>query len=528
VSLASASNPAHWAFRQVGTHSAVDTVNAVSTATATNLASLIALCNSLKAALNKHEFEPNVHHSDDSSNLVRSAAATNAGTAAVLLDELETRYLAHAAAEPMHSASDPVNLFPYAKPSAADIPGCCAIANALKAAFNGHLAAEYPLPLASVDYVGPISPAFAQNGSSPVVDAATWHVDVMVTSASPRASIRVFATVSSEDPGDTTSPLNHTGNFVARPAFGPAVVVGSSVSADYGVSVKSDRELSLQFSGRPPLGAPLPICRFTSVHAAAWALAELWAVYDRHRTVQPHHLPDGSVVVDTANYMTSYDAPAPPVGPLCASALAFLSRFAAHRVASYHVHDDPFPLDLGMGATDAASFVRLVEVLCAAFDAHTENPGLHGGPPVRWRSAPLFDSALMGTGVQLNGADGVADFPLSSVSRDLRGGGDAVFPSVLSAGFRGVSAEPAVAAAVPRSGVLKYGAGMVSDEVQVFFSKPMAQGDLSPVTISGGVVTKSRAWSTPTKAVIVVSNMDVASYDLDAAGLPDVAGNQVQ
>jgi hypothetical protein len=129
----------------------------------------------------------------------------------------------------------------------------------------------------------------------------------------------------------------------------------------------------------------------------------------------------------------------------------------------------------------------------------------------------------MGTGVQLNGADGVADFPLSSVSRDLRGGGDAVFPSVLSAGFRGVSAEPAVAAAVPRSGVLKYGAGMVSDEVQVFFSKPMAQGDLSPVTISGGVVTKSRAWSTPTKAV-----MDVALYDLDAAGLPDVAGNQVQ
>lgn len=529
MDVATTSNPANWTLSQVDTHRNTDTSNPVVAPNAVDLATLIVLCNALKASFNKHRTEPTVHFVNDVGNTVFSPPAFDAVSAVTLLMEIESRYIAHASSEPQHSASDPVNLFPFLQPDPLNIPGCCLIANSVKTAFNGHLAAEYILLAVSAPFLGPISSGFCPYASDFQSDEAVWHADIRATSSSPKASIRVRAAVSSEDLGSATNPFGPSGSAIARPASAPLNAFGISAFPDRSVSFKTDREVELRPSGSGvSLGIPEqdfagpPVRRFTTLHAAFWALSELWIVYDRHRIAQFHP------VTDVVNYMLPGDVPAPPLPSLLVSVNALRSKFLSHRTTPYHVHSDPTPFH-APPAFDAGSFIRLVEALCLAFDEHSTNAGMHGGSSMRWRSAPLFDAMELETLIVLNGWSYSVFADVESRVHDLRDQDFAVL-SPTSISFLGLSTPPYIADAVPRSGLSQYDLQRryLADEVQFFFSKPMGLGDLTSVSITGGsLIVKSRSWSTRTRAAAVVSDMQSIPYSISASGLKDVAGNQV-
>ncbi len=73
---------------------------AVATASATNTATAVTLLNALKAAFNTHLSEANVHYTNDGTNTVAASDATNEGTAITLANEMKGDFNAHVASAP--------------------------------------------------------------------------------------------------------------------------------------------------------------------------------------------------------------------------------------------------------------------------------------------------------------------------------------------------------------------------------------------------------------------------------------------
>lgn len=523
-------NVANWSAHQVLTHRAHDSVNQVTDPDATNLVSLIALVNSIKSLYNKHLSEPGVHYSDDSVNIVNLPNATDAASAAALLNSLQKSFSLHASYEIPHSASDPVNVPQYVEADPINIPSCCSIANDVKDGFNGHLDNEYLLPITGIPIAGPIDANFSSYGSSLFTDEVGWSAEVRVLSSSPKAFIKINVSVQSEDLGSSTNPMNYTGEIIARPATFPASFLYSLSYPDEKVTFTSDRELTLR-SGFDPIISESPskdkigfgYVRETSVRSAVWALTELWVLYDHHRTGQLHP------VVDASNYMVSSDVPSFPLSSLLLSVNTLRDRFISHRTSSYHVHDDPYVFK-SEPAYDVKTFVELVISLRNAFDAHSTNAGMHGGSSVRWCSAPLNDRVNAVTGQVKKDWTYPVRADLNSFVIDLRSE-DYLINSVIVSDFVGCSNLPHVSGVIPRTGTdSRYGTdGFKPDELQVFFSKPMAPSDLSLISVTGGDLSIIGSfWVSKLEASVTVRGMQNATYSLSAVGLEDLAGNQIQ
>lgn len=73
---------------------------AVATATATNTATAITLLNALKTAYNAHLTASNVHYTNDSTNSVSAATATDEATAITMANEMKGDFNAHVASAP--------------------------------------------------------------------------------------------------------------------------------------------------------------------------------------------------------------------------------------------------------------------------------------------------------------------------------------------------------------------------------------------------------------------------------------------
>lgn len=110
----------------------------VTTANATNEATLVALANALKAAYNAHIADTDVHGAADSTNAVSSANATNTASAQTLVNELKADFNAHIILEASHRGLDAQNTVATADGS--NEATSITLANALKAAINRHFA----------------------------------------------------------------------------------------------------------------------------------------------------------------------------------------------------------------------------------------------------------------------------------------------------------------------------------------------------------------------------------------------------
>lgn len=95
-------------------HSTGDSTNTVTSADATDLASLITLVNEIKSDYNAHRVEAGVHPTDDTTNVVTSADATDLATAITLVNEIRTDYEAHRASATFHLVADTTNIIAVA------------------------------------------------------------------------------------------------------------------------------------------------------------------------------------------------------------------------------------------------------------------------------------------------------------------------------------------------------------------------------------------------------------------------------
>ena len=131
-----------------GTIFHADASTAISTADASDLPTVIALANAIKASYNLHiasvcsaSTGQGAHLSVDAANAITSANASDQATANTLLNELKTDYNVHRASAVFHHTADATNTISSA--NATDLGTSITLANELKTDINLHYAAAF-------------------------------------------------------------------------------------------------------------------------------------------------------------------------------------------------------------------------------------------------------------------------------------------------------------------------------------------------------------------------------------------------
>lgn len=125
-----------------------DASTAISTATASDLPTVVALANAIKASYNLHiasvcsaSTGQGAHLSVDAANGITSADATDQASANTLLNELKTDYNVHRASAVFHHTADGTNAI--ASANATDLATSITLANELKTDINLHYAGAF-------------------------------------------------------------------------------------------------------------------------------------------------------------------------------------------------------------------------------------------------------------------------------------------------------------------------------------------------------------------------------------------------
>ena len=123
----------------VGIHLANDTTNVVTSANATDQATLNTLLNEIKADYNAHRVSTTFHSVADNTNAVTSADATDLATSLTLANEIKADYNAHRTQATIHPYNDYNNEVTSA--DSTDLATAETLANEIKADYNAHLTA---------------------------------------------------------------------------------------------------------------------------------------------------------------------------------------------------------------------------------------------------------------------------------------------------------------------------------------------------------------------------------------------------
>jgi len=117
-------------------HLVDDTTNVVSSANATDQATLNTLLNEIKADYNAHRVSTTFHSNADNTNAVTSADATDLATSITLANEIKADYNAHRTQANVHPYNDYKNEVTSA--DATDLATAETLANEIKADYNAH------------------------------------------------------------------------------------------------------------------------------------------------------------------------------------------------------------------------------------------------------------------------------------------------------------------------------------------------------------------------------------------------------
>ena len=140
---------------QVHIHLTDDTTNVVSSANATDQATLNTLLNEIKADYNAHRVSTTFHSNADNTNAVTSADATDLATSITLANEIKADYNAHRTQANVHPYTDYYNAVTSA--NATDLATAETLANEIKSDYNAHLTAicgsfyVYDAPVGTLD-----------------------------------------------------------------------------------------------------------------------------------------------------------------------------------------------------------------------------------------------------------------------------------------------------------------------------------------------------------------------------------------
>jgi hypothetical protein len=545
----------NWAAWQSAVHLKTDPSSEITSPDPFILAQLIVMVNEWKADFNAHLTRNGVHSQNDTINMVTAPDAFDLNSCYVLINDEQEKYLAHLQAWNVHLYDDYINVFNYL-----DVTGNFALALAvarqnLKVYFNDHvLLDEYPLSFTTVSsgYPSPTSTITQfcrySNEVYETRGAYTLFCDLHFEMESNAPSVRLEATVTSEDGFSVTNPANYTGSITARARKEPAQALSSLVVPEESISITFDRQLSL--SGAESLklfdssGSFTP-SRFRvtmSLPAALWALNNTMYGYNRHLPASPVHR-----VTDTVNSIGISDYAQLPLSFFIDKANAFKEKLTRHMTSAvYHDHSD-YDIVTAPDATDEVSLIRLVTDVQHVVIDHLKREGVHRVPAVRRVSAPINDMLVIESELMVDGEE----YEINGIIRDVYHDnylGDSIDVSPVwvnwrpgtyfynyndfSFDFTGLAMPPSLASAIPRPGLVHTDLGLLlqTDTVEVFFSKPMHQlsADSSNLPVSGGSISQNAIfWMNPNRISIQVQKMEQIGYTVTANGMTDIAGNLV-
>jgi len=532
----------NWTVTQEGAHVNADTENDITVADAFDQPTLLSLCADIRSNYNAHLVESTVHvNSDPDDSIIVGCASL--GLAIAMLNEAQIRYASHRSRRGTHLYTDTINAFTYTHVT--QLSTAILVANAFKAVYNDHITDVYPLSFSALypAPIGPVTDYARYNTADRVFDTEgpyTLFVDLHLTTDSLYAPINIEATVTSEDSGSVTNPANYTGSIQARSAVADAQILSELVDPDASVSFLFDQEIvTVNANSLSVIANDRELV--SSSQTRATLLATMWAfnqtvyAYSNHLTGAGHQETDITNVVGYGNYAVL------PLASTLTIVNVFKGIFNSHiSSAIYHYHKDPNFI-YTPDATDLNSLTRLVDTIRRIYLSHNFNLGSHSSPGYKIISAYLYDQLVVGCGM-LNGESHILTGSLVAEIEDnglLSSPGDPV-PEYrvisdsfdLSYSFVGLATRPSLASAIPKSGVVLTDDGLSfeSDAVEVYFSKPMYQVDLNSTNLSvtgSGVLQKNTEWIGDRAASIEVSNMTTASYNVQAVGLTDEAGNLI-
>ena len=538
-----ADDTSKWTITQDGAHIWPDSVNDITTADATNLGTLTGLCDAIRVRFNGHLTESQVHVENDIENSL-SGSPISLGQCIAFLLIAQTNYLAHVTTDSYHKYRDSVNVFD-ALPIY-DLPTAITAANTIKAYYNSHISATYPVNF-STSYPTPIDAitAYARYGISDrvfdVLDVYTYFADLHLNTKSFNAPLNIEATLTSEDSASTTNPVNYTGSIQARPLSTTAQLITDRVFPDSQISLRFDKGIVIQpldmvkVSG--PDGSEIPNNYevFATWPTALWALNNLIFAYSIH--IDPSN-GAGHLSQDTINTISSLDYAELPISNIIDLANSFRVKMTNHItsiVFHYQLDED---IVITSPASDLKSLIKLIGDLQRVLIIHNSKLGVHSFAGRRAISAPLYDFLECNLDYMVDGETHQIEGTIQHYYTD----NDTLIdpnkitsylnPIILAHEFDGLAILPSLSSAIPKNGLVidEGGVQFESDEVEIYFSKPMRQIplDISNLTISGGsILQKEASWTNDSVVSIRVSNMESVSYTVTATGLTDMAGNPV-
>jgi len=557
----------NWAAYQSGVHIVADTANEVTSPifSWSILSVLITIVNEFKADFNAHISSDLVHANMDTVNRITMADATNATTAYNLVNEVQRKYINHLHQAGVHLYDDSINTMTfrdvfgsYTDPIL--VIACGVFAGytpnppniGLKLAYNNHvLLTEYPLSFSSA-YGSPINQiaVFASYGAPNMAFETrgpyTLFADLRFIMRSNIPSVRLEATVTSEDGFSITSPANYTGSITARSrGIGTARVQSILVEPEISASILFDREIVLPGSIQAEVDDEPIATRshiITSLPVSMWALNNIVKAYDFHLSWPPlmHRYVDGSDFASSGEYAHHTDLPS-----IIIAANSFKFKLNRHMLnSSEHWQCADSDIVQAVDATDIGSLSNLVSDMRRVCSDHIARIGPHGVRGFRVISAPINDTIVVDVDSMINGEIYTISGTLQDTYHDNLFGDPPPFSNYGYAGtdffhgfnftssFIGLAIRPSVASAIPRIGLIGNVDGMRfgSDAVEVFFSKEMCKLplSLSNLTISGGgILQKEADWIGGDRASVRVINMGPVSYTVVAINLTDEAGNPI-
>jgi len=537
-----------WSVFAEAAHRRTDDQDVLTAPPATDLPSLIVLLNDLKSVLNSHLRIDQVHLARATADLVTAPDASDLPTSVDLANALIGSLPGHMLRPRVHVYLDTVNAVSLAPVPPGDLPAAVSAANALALSYSGHLEEEYPLSFSEA-YQSPIGDitAYAEelvpDLCMDVEGPHTYYADLRVILDVERPSLRVEASLTSEDGGSSCSPSDYTGNIVARSADHPVTVLSSLVSVDEAVSLRTDRNVD-SVSDSPLVivgedGVEIP----TTPELAATLPSLLWAYNNALEAYRRHIVPGaaGHQVDDDVNIVTPSDYAFLPLASAMSGANDVRQKVMAHMASAiYHYHADPTAVT-APPATDLESFAVLVADLAYVLSSHLVRVGPHVFAGYRMVSAPVFDVMVLSSAHMRDGTESRARGSLMDhhVYNGLPVSPPPAQPAARShlvpvdLPFVALAVRPSLASALPQSGLSfdpVRGPKLEADAVQAFFSKPMREVPVTPANLSftgGSIQFIGSGWVSPSLASVAVTRMENIPYSLVASGMTDVAGNEV-
>jgi hypothetical protein len=541
-----AGNGAAWTAAMDGSHRTQDTANPVTAPDANDLGSLLALLADVRESFNAHVLQEVSHERTSTADMIASAIPSDADTSAAMLNEVQARLLSHIGSERAHRWAEAVNSLNPLTAVGANVPLCCAIANLVKARFNGHLAASYPLSVQGIGALPAVSDR-SSTGSSILRDGgeSTFFSDVRVAPVvSQRTPIRMTVSVTSEDGGSSTNPGNYSGSFTAAPAAGESRMVAACPVPESGLDVRYESGMAMEAGDTVSVdGVGARASGRTSVQVAV-------AIHDQVALSYYYHVAGVGFGIQ---HVTSVDGYLPTwsmyasgldIGDLCSSANELKSLLRGHMRSDYwHVGPDPEDIS-SPDATDEEGYVRLVLEMAERYGRHNSRLGTHlttGFDVITVVPGDILEVRTIG---MVQGRSYVTSGTVTARWKDPSGGGVVVGQDVvrtasavsgrrqpIDVGFTGSATAPSLASAVPRTAleVTSGGPRLTTDVVEVFFSKPMRTGPVDETMLSvtgGSLIVGEMAWMGPRVVSVQVAGMREIPYSVEAADLFDTSGNE--